>query len=134
VEKTPPTYPEVVEFMRAIARNLATEGPADTFTRLVERGAFKIKEQRKFLKWWSGHNEPNHQATTAMLKAAGMLVGMERGRPPYLLEQLRDVIRLRDEVPAADRLRVAEEVRAVAVELVALAGDLERLAKSGSPQ
>jgi hypothetical protein len=104
-----PRYPESQELVRAVATALGETSPTQAFARLVDLDVLKVTEQRKFLKWWGGHNRPSLPSAVLMLRAAGMLD--TEGPRSTIMEQIEQLAtRLEADpagVPSAD-LEAAE--------------------------
>lgn len=114
----PPAAPHVKQFMREIAEHLDADGPTELFAKLVEQDAIPTTSQRKFMKWWGGHNAPEHEPTLAMLRAAGMI------EPPSLTTLETFVRRLAEDPQSVPD----EEIQSVAAAASELALLLERVA------
>ena len=128
-----PKYPEVAAFLRTVAANLETLGPTATFRRLVEVGALPWDESDNFKRWWRGAHRPSFGETIAMLEAASMLLQWKPGQTRYLLlPKLQELVRLQDEVSPEARQQTAEDLRAMAAALTALADDVEKPVERGS--
>jgi hypothetical protein len=126
-----PAHPEVVAFLRDVAAKLGTDGQAETFRELVDRGALPWMKEQTFGRWWRGGHAPGFYDTLAMLEASGATPQPRAMAPatpttlplwgsflPLLLEtELTPELRLAVEAAADELERSGHETLRLAAEL-----------------
>lgn len=89
--------------MRLVMDRLGVSSTAALHHRLVELGALEPKDFRKVPKWVGGYNAPDHAATLAILRAAGMLSEEGAGGDNEIVALAQEIVMAADRLASAAR-------------------------------